>query len=246
MKRLRSKLTYANVMATVAVFLVLAGGTALAATQVLPKNSVGSRQIKKGAVGPAKLSEAAKSTLTGPAGPAGSTGAKGPAGARGAAGPSGPQGMQGPKGDTGDRGLTGPAGPTTAAQSDGGTAPAIGGPHTGTLFGPQPTTIVTTTDGQVFVTAYVGLEATCPGTTITCDLEVGVYLDGTPVPGAHFFANLLPDVQTPEHFPMIGIASGVPAGSHTVTVGWAAVSPNPAEVLGPNGESHLAAIAFGG
>jgi hypothetical protein len=100
MKFVRKRLTYANVMSSIAVFLVLAGGTAFAATQVLPKNSVGSKQIKKGAVGPAKLSPAAKVTLTGPAGPKGSTGATGP---------------QGPKGDKGDKGEIGPQGPGAIA-----------------------------------------------------------------------------------------------------------------------------------
>lgn len=46
MKFLRARLTYANVTATLAIFLALAGGTALAATRILPKNSVGSKQIK--------------------------------------------------------------------------------------------------------------------------------------------------------------------------------------------------------
>ena len=40
MKRLHDKLTYANVMSSIAVFLVVAGGTAYAATEMLPKNSV--------------------------------------------------------------------------------------------------------------------------------------------------------------------------------------------------------------
>jgi hypothetical protein len=95
MKHLSGKLTYANVMATIAVFLVLAGGTALAATQMLPKNSVGSSQLKKGAVTPAKLSKASKATLVGPTGAAGQRGA------------------QGPTGDQGDRGEVGPIGPST-------------------------------------------------------------------------------------------------------------------------------------
>jgi hypothetical protein len=47
---MRRHLTYANVMATIAVFLALGGGAAFAATQVLPKNSVGSAQLKKNAV----------------------------------------------------------------------------------------------------------------------------------------------------------------------------------------------------
>ncbi|MGA8744673.1 MAG: hypothetical protein WB507_02265 [Solirubrobacterales bacterium] len=57
MKRFRSKLSYANVMATVAVFIAL-GGAAYAATK-LPKNSVGSRQIKKSAVSTPKIKNVA-------------------------------------------------------------------------------------------------------------------------------------------------------------------------------------------
>jgi hypothetical protein len=105
MKRLRSKLTYSNVMVTALTFVVLAGGTAYAAT-MLPKNSVGAKQIKKGAITPAKLSKASKSTLVGSAGPAGATGARGPRGAQGA------QGAQGPKGEKGDRGERGEAAST--------------------------------------------------------------------------------------------------------------------------------------
>jgi len=54
MKLIRKNLTYANVMSTIAVFLVLGGGAALAATQ-LAKNSVGAKQLKKNAVTTAKV-----------------------------------------------------------------------------------------------------------------------------------------------------------------------------------------------
>ncbi len=54
MKRIRKRLTFANVMSSVAVFLVLGGATALAASQ-LGKNSVGSKQLKKNAVTAAKI-----------------------------------------------------------------------------------------------------------------------------------------------------------------------------------------------
>ena len=47
------KLTYANVMATIAVFVAL-GGASYAATQI-PNNSVGTNQLKNGAVSTAKL-----------------------------------------------------------------------------------------------------------------------------------------------------------------------------------------------
>jgi hypothetical protein len=89
MKRLRTHLTYANVTVTLLAFVVLAGGTAVAATQMLPKNSVGSKQIKKGAVTPVKLSGAAKAALTGPTGAKGDTGAPGPQGEAGAKGEPG-------------------------------------------------------------------------------------------------------------------------------------------------------------
>jgi hypothetical protein len=59
MKRLPSKLTYANVISTLALFLVLAGGTAFAAKQMLPKNSVGTKQIKNNAITGAKIKNGA-------------------------------------------------------------------------------------------------------------------------------------------------------------------------------------------
>lgn len=61
MRQFRKRLTYANVMSSIAVFLVIAGGSALAASQ-LAKNSVGSRQLKKNAVTAAKVKD---NSLTG-------------------------------------------------------------------------------------------------------------------------------------------------------------------------------------
>lgn len=81
MKRILDRLTYANVMATVAVFIAL-GGVGYAAIK-LPKNSVGTKQLKKGAVTPAKISPATAMALRGAQGPAGSPGPQGPAGPAG-------------------------------------------------------------------------------------------------------------------------------------------------------------------
>jgi hypothetical protein len=98
MKSVRKRLTYANVMSSIAVFLVVAGGTAFAASQ-LGKESVGTKQLKKEAVSLAKINAAAKTKL------------KGATGAKGAEGPKGATGAQGPKGEKGDTGpSTGPAG----------------------------------------------------------------------------------------------------------------------------------------
>jgi hypothetical protein len=75
MKRLRPQLTYANVMATIAVFIAL-GGVSYAALK-LPKNSVGTKQIKNGAVTPPKVSPATVTMF------------------KGAKGDTGPQGLPG-------------------------------------------------------------------------------------------------------------------------------------------------------
>jgi hypothetical protein len=85
---IRGKLTFANVIACLALFIAL-GGVGYAATQ-LSKNSVGARELKRGAVTPPKLSVAAKKAL------AGSRGAEGPPGSTGAQGPEGKVGPQGP------------------------------------------------------------------------------------------------------------------------------------------------------
>jgi hypothetical protein len=54
LKQLRNRLTYANVMSSIAVFLILGGATAIAADQ-LAKNSVGKKQLKANAVTSAKI-----------------------------------------------------------------------------------------------------------------------------------------------------------------------------------------------
>jgi hypothetical protein len=55
MRKLRRHLSYANVMSSIAVFVVLGGGAYAAAT--LPKNSVGSKQIRANAVTSSKVKD---------------------------------------------------------------------------------------------------------------------------------------------------------------------------------------------
>jgi hypothetical protein len=80
---LRKRVTYANVVATLALFIVLGGG-AYAASK-LPKNSVGSRQIKKNSITSAKVKNHSLLAVDFKSGQL----------------PAGRQGPQGPKGDTG-------------------------------------------------------------------------------------------------------------------------------------------------
>jgi collagen triple helix repeat protein len=100
-------------LALVALAVAL-GGTGYAAT-VLPAGSVGTTQLKNGAVVSAKVknhSLRAVDFASGqlPAGERGPAGAQGPQGPAGSAGPQGPAGPAGPKGDAGSQGAQGPPG----------------------------------------------------------------------------------------------------------------------------------------
>ncbi|MFP5452221.1 MAG: hypothetical protein ACLGG9_10810 [Thermoleophilia bacterium] len=141
MHRLRTHLSYANVIATLAPFVAL-GGVGYAAV-TLPANSVGTAQMKNNSVTGVKIrngtvasadvrnnsligADVRNGSLTGadirdgslsPADfggppPGGSVVSAGPQG------PSGPPGLPGPagdKGDTGEQGMQGPSGPAGIA-----------------------------------------------------------------------------------------------------------------------------------
>jgi hypothetical protein len=121
--RLRRHLTYANVMATAAVFLAL-GGVSYAAVAI-PKNSVGNQQLKANAVTTKKVKNGTllaadfrRRQL-----PRGATGTRGAAGATGPQGPQGPQGQPGTPGISNyhvviNNEITAPAGTQTSNSAD--------------------------------------------------------------------------------------------------------------------------------
>ena len=91
-KRLR-KPAPALVISLLALFLAL-GGTTYAATS-LPKNSVGTKQLKNGAVTRTKISSGTLASLKGPKGDKGDTGAPGQDGTNGTNGTIGTNGTNG-------------------------------------------------------------------------------------------------------------------------------------------------------
>jgi hypothetical protein len=111
-----------NAVAYLALTVAL-GGTSYAAT-ALPRNAVGSSQLRKNSVTSAKVKNRSLGTRDlSPEAVAALGGKVGPAGAAGAAGPRGPVGPQGQKGARGD------AGPTYAGSGSGGMS-AISSPDT--------------------------------------------------------------------------------------------------------------------
>jgi hypothetical protein len=95
MKRIRSRVTSAHVIAMLALFVAM-GGTGYAALS-LPKNSVGSKQIKKNAVTSTKVKNGSLKAGDFKAGqlPAGPAGPVGPAGRNGTNGADGTNGAPG-------------------------------------------------------------------------------------------------------------------------------------------------------
>lgn len=170
-----AKLTYANVVGSLALFIAL-GGVSYAAVE-LPARSVGSKQLRAGAVTSAKVKDGslrladfkpgqlprvAARGVGGPGGPGGPPpGGPGPGGPRGETGAKGDPGATavGPAGQTGARGADGPAGNAGAdgAQGADGAVGATGQPGPIGLNGPAgsqgPAGVVTTARISGFVAA---------------------------------------------------------------------------------------------
>jgi hypothetical protein len=102
-------LSYANITSSAALFFALGGG---AYALTIPNNSVGTKQLRAGAVTEAKVKRGTLLRVDFKSGQlfAGAKGTTGPIGSQGAAGPAGA------KGDSGPMGLTGPS--TGAAGGD--------------------------------------------------------------------------------------------------------------------------------
>jgi hypothetical protein len=116
---MRRHVSYANVVATLALFISLSAGSYAALR--LPHNSVGPAQIKANAVSSSKVKNGSllsKDFRTGQL-PTGARGAQGDPGPKGDVGPQGPLGPQGPPGDPGGPGADGTAVAYARVASDG-------------------------------------------------------------------------------------------------------------------------------
>jgi hypothetical protein len=153
-----------------------------------------------------------------------------------------PAGAKGAPGATGLQGTAGPAGPTVGAGSGTSTPPA----SPDGLMTSFATTLSTPSAGAVFAIAQLNLGMSCPpGGTFNCSFVAGLYVDGVGVPGSTFGATVTLGATTVYPLDLFGVLKNVPAGSHTVTVGWKAQSPNPATHQSESGW-RSSAIFLGG
>jgi hypothetical protein len=167
-------------VALLALFVAL-GGTTYAAT-TLPKNSVGTRQLRHGAVTGAKLHKSAVTAVKVkahsllasdfeagqlPAGPQGPRGVQGATGAQGPAGPTGPTGATGPQGSTGSQGPTGQGFAFTTATGNPGPTLSATGTY---LIAVEATITATGSSAQIGICQVIG---------------TGLYFSGTfAIPGS--------------------------------------------------------------
>jgi hypothetical protein len=193
--RIRSRLTYANLMATIAVFVAL-GGSSYAALQ-LPKGSVGPEQLKRNSVTSPKVKKG--SLLLSDFKASQRARLRGPQGAAGQTGPAGPQGAQGAQG------ATGPPGPTQGSAT---------AEYTGAIPGATfnlshaDHTINTAVAGRLYVWGRGAVSISCSAG----GAQAALFVDGIPVPASGFTY----PANTNETILVSGVSDPVAAGSHTV------------------------------
>ena len=206
--------------------LVALGGTSYAAVQ-LPKDSVGTAQIKAKAVSEPKLSKRVRSKLNaagaGPAGPAGAAGPPGPVGPQGSEGPAGPPGPQGP------------------------TSVGVGGVNTSvspasTQNVGSSTTVTLAATGKVVVLATGTFSVGC-GAGSACSRVVSVTVDGVTVPGAFGEVGANANQGASKLLTFTGVLPSVAAGTHTVVIRVGTVGPVSTSDNG--GDIRLVALGLG-
>jgi Collagen triple helix repeat (20 copies) len=236
---LRTRLTYANVMATLSMCIAL-GGSSYAAITITGKNvrdaSLTGRDIKDSSLtaGDVKnFSLVAEDFKPGQLPAHGATGPKGDTGAQGPKGDIGPEGPRGPEGAKGDQGAPGTAGLIFAEVHSGNVPDPPASP--GTTF--PALSFILPSSGKVAAQGFGEATGSCPSGGGNCVFEAGLYLDGVPVAdtnrnsgrsvppgassgacnGASFF-----------FFGGAALSETLPAGAHELTIGFTQTSGPPA------------------
>jgi Collagen triple helix repeat (20 copies) len=165
-----------NTIALLALFIALSG-TTYAASTLLPRNSVGTAQLKNGAVTKKKINKKTIRALKGNRGPRGLTGAqgaRGPTGAQGTQGIQGIQGIQGPSGIATAFALVNGAGTVDATRTQGVAQAMVTHPSAGIYcfnnlgFTPKSIVAAGNNNGPVYDTLAAGAINGAPLIFSTC------------------------------------------------------------------------------
>jgi hypothetical protein len=168
-------------IALLALFFAL-GGTAVAASNsLLPKNSVGTKQVINGSLAKADLSKKAVTALKGNKGARGIPGAAGPQGPQGAQGAQGPAGAPNPNADT----VNGYAASEIARVAQASTVNRVTGLTLSTL---KSVSITAPKAGFVLVTGT--FEVYNPSTTCPCEIHARLRDTVANTDSAHTFDNV--------------------------------------------------------
>jgi hypothetical protein len=225
----RHKPSPAIVISFIALIVAM-GGTGYAAISI-PKNSVGTAQLRDGAVTKQKIARKTLGALDGAHGPAGAPGhmgATGPTGVTGAAGQLGATGAPGPEGSLGPTSGTS-AGSVEELSSTGFTP--FGSSGTVTL--PAAGKVLVEVSGFYFI------QCSAAG---SCSATISGFVDGTAVPGAHENLNAPANSGSGAEVAVSGIAVNVPAGTHTIQL----ETKESASVAITNSENlHVTAVGLG-
>ena len=213
LSRFRARLTYANVVSTICLFVVL-GGSAVALDVVPFAEKAGFAKKARKAKKAKKAKRAGKvdglsASRTPEAGKllALDASTKFPASVF-------PGSLEGPKGDKGDRGATGDTGPTYGFVVGGDSPPELSSREA--VFG--ETSFSLPTAGRVHLSARTSQAIDCD----TGHLKYGIYVDDVPVPGsgrsveASDPADPSPDFR---YISLAGLTANLAAGTHKVSVG---------------------------
>jgi hypothetical protein len=220
-RKARAKLTYANGMSSIAVFLVLGSG-AYAATSRSFSDAGGGINGCVPAKGGALLvikpgKHCPRGTISLVINQKGQPGAAGSQGTSGAPGTKGNQGSPGTDGSTGPTGLpgnTGPAGPTEGFANSAYT-PSVGQESlfTNTVRSAE---ITLSTSGTLYVEGDTVATVDCTGKGL-CGSAYALFVDGAPVNGSGraLDANNAPITAGIHAF---GVTSHLSAGTHTIAL----------------------------
>lgn len=222
--------TSPGIVISIIALIVAMGGTGYAAISI-PKDSVGTAQLRNAAVTRQKIARNTLRTFMGARGPAGATGQTGVTGQTGATGPAG---QQGAIGVPGPQGLLGPTSGTSAGAVE--ELPSIGF----TPFGSSGT-VTLPAAGKVLVevSGFDFIQCSAAG---SCSATISGFVDGTAVPGAHENLNAAANSGSAAEIAVSGIMVNVSAGTHTIQL----ETKDSASVAVTNSENlHVTAVALG-